>query len=169
MGRQPELAAFELGTPGGFFLRTAAYLIDSLVIIFPMVIVWYALGMPVPETEAEIIGYLENPPEEFQTFLMVNVILDLLYRTIFVALFATTPGKRIFSMYVVRGDGSRISHLRVLARQSLVALLHLIPFGVFVFLVVAFRQDRRGLHDLICDTVVIRRQRQPVNPDSRPR
>ena len=62
-------------------------------------------------------------------------------------------GKRLFRLYVVRTDGSRVGPGRALARH-LASLLSMLILGIG-FLMIAFRQDKRGLHDLICDTVVI--------------
>jgi uncharacterized RDD family membrane protein YckC len=58
-------------------------------------------------------------------------------------------------LYVVRTDGSRVGIGRALARY-----LAYVPSAIILgggFLMIAWRQDKRGLHDLICDTVVIRR------------
>ena len=157
--RRPQPAAFEMGSPGGFWFRSAAYIVDSLVVVFPLVLLWILTGQPVPESFDEI---LDQPPgyERLQLLVMVTT---LVYDTALITFFATTVGKRAFGMYVVRSDGSRVGPGRALARHLLTALSINLTLG-FIFLVVAFRQDRRGLHDLICDTVVIRRRRQSQGP-----
>ena len=73
-----------------------------------------------------------------------------LYFSILVAAWSTTVGKLIFGLRVVRNDGSKIGVGRASAR----ALCYLLSFIVLYigFLMIAFREDRRGLHDLICDT-----------------
>ena len=157
--RRPQPAALEMGSPGGFWFRSAAYIVDSLVVVFPLVLLWILTGQPVPESFDEI---LDQPPgyERLQLLVMVTT---LVYDTALITFFATTVGKRAFGMYVVRSDGSRVGPGRALARHLLTALSINLTLG-FIFLVVAFRQDRRGLHDLICDTVVIRRRRQSQGP-----
>ena len=158
-----RLAAFELGGPGGFWFRTIAYLIDTLVIVLPSVFLWLLLGQPTPEDFSQIM----EPPEGYERLQFLVIILTLIYDTALITFWATTVGKRAFGLYVVRSDGSRVGLFRALARHILTALSANLTLGL-IFLVVAFREDRRGLHDLICDTVVIQRhrQRQPEHPYS---
>ena len=85
----------------------------------------------------------------------INWSISILYAPILLAIWATTVGKRALGMYVVRTDGSRIGFWRALGRE-LAKLLSFITLGAG-FWMVAFREDKRGLHDLIADTVVVRR------------
>ena len=150
----PTLGAFALGRPGGFWLRLPAYLIDGLVIAVPLVVLWLLLGLPIPTTMEEIA----NPPEGYDRLQLLSLLLNLIYDTALITIWATTLGKRPFGLYVVRSDGSRIGPGRALARHLLTELSFMFTLGL-IFLVVAFRRDKRGLHDLICDTVVIQRRR----------
>ena len=150
----PTLGAFALGRPGGFWLRLPAYLIDGLVIAVPLVVIWLLLGLPIPTTMEEIA----NPPEGYDRLQLLSLLLNLIYDTALITIWATTLGKRPFGLYVVRSDGSRIGPGRALARHLLTELSFMFTLGL-IFLVVAFRRDKRGLHDLICDTVVIQRRR----------
>ena len=146
------LEAFALGAPGGFWGRSLAYIIDTLVIVLPLVVLWMLMGQPVPASTDEILA----PPPGYGRLQLLVLLLTLAYDTLLITLWATTVGKRAFGLYVVRSDGSRVGPGRALARHLLTALSANLTLG-FIFLVVAFRRDRRGLHDLICDTVVIRR------------
>ena len=148
---QTQLAAFEMGSPGGFWLRAAAYIIDTLVIVFPLVFLWIIFGQPVPENFDQLL----DPPSGYDRLQVLVLFLTLAYDTALITYFATTVGKRAFGLYVVRSDGSRVGLVRALARHLLTAVSANLTLG-FIFLVVLFREDRRGLHDLICDTVVIR-------------
>jgi uncharacterized RDD family membrane protein YckC len=84
-----------------------------------------------------------------------GLALNLVYYTVAFSIWSTTLGKRPFNLYVVRTDGSKLSVARALAR-ALAYRLSILTLGIG-FVIVALRQDRRGLHDLLCDTVVIRR------------
>ena len=86
---------------------------------------------------------------------MVELMLNLLYFTIPIAIWSTTAGKRALGLYVVRTDGSKLGIGRAIARFFAYSLSAL-TLGIG-FLMIAFRQDKRGLHDLVCDTVVIKR------------
>lgn len=71
-----------------------------------------------------------------------------------------TIGKRVLDMAVVRSDGSPITLLRyIFLRVVPVALLAAIPLvGRFVGLIdplLIFGKERRCLHDLIADTIVV--------------
>lgn len=163
-GRQEQqdrdrLPAFEMGAPGSFWFRSLAYIIDSLVIVLPLVFLWIVLGQPIPENFEQIL----DPPEGYDRLQVLVLFLTMAYDTALITYFATTVGKRAFGLYVVRTDGSRVGFVRALARHLITALSANLTLG-FIFLVVLFRADRRGVHDLICDTVVIRRQRQQAPP-----
>ena len=161
LGGGGRWAAFEMGEPGGFWFRAAAYIIDSLVIVLPLVMLWVILGQPLPESFDQIV----DPPEGYDRLQILVLFLTMAYDTALITYFATTVGKRALGLYVVRTDGSRVSFARALARHFVTALSANLTLGL-IFLFVLFREDRRGVHDLICDTVVIRRYRQryPSNP-----
>ena len=144
--------------PAGFSVRLVACLIDIIflsVLIFVLLIVAYAFA----EASSESSHYL-NPSSDDDASLTVwlniaSYIVNTLYFAIGVAVWSTTIGKRIFRLYVVRHDGSKVGFGRALARW-LCYFLSLLTLGIG-FLIIAFRQDKRGLHDLICDTIVVKR------------
>jgi uncharacterized RDD family membrane protein YckC len=124
---------FPAGRPAGFWIRVAAAIIDAIVL--------------------SVIGAVLNlaPLGE-----VLEIIVSALYYTVGVSIWSTTPGKRAVGIYVLRPDGSKVGPGRAFARW-----LAYIPSTVLLlggYLMVAFRRDKRALHDLICDTVVVRRQ-----------
>ena len=158
-------AAFALGMPGGFWIRVLPFIIDRLIIPLPLILLWMLLGLPTPDFSTLEESF--NSPPAFRSLQITIPFLVLLYDTAFIALYGATPGKQVFGLYVVRADGSRIGWGRALVRHLLTTLtLNLavitVGLGALIFLVVAFHPDKRGLHDLICDTVVVRRDRQEV-------
>ena len=106
-----------------------AYLIDLLILIVLYVI--YA-----------IIG----PPSGF-----AGNIVAIAFSVGFVWVLVMSPGKCVLGLHVLRPDGSRAGLGRKFCRFLVSGFTSYIDF-----LMIAFRKDRRGLHDLICDTVVIR-------------
>lgn len=75
--------------------------------------------------------------------------------------YGQTIGKRIVKIKIVRSDGDRASLGRILGlRIILVTILESIPFlgGLFSLVNVCFifRDDRRCIHDLMADTVVVK-------------
>ena len=130
------------GEPAGFWIRFAAYLLDSIVLLVVTIII----GV-IAFTGAATDG-------KFGLSDYIGYVIGIAYFTIFVALWRTTAGKRLLRLYVVRTDGSRLGPGRSLAR-SLAYVVSTVPF-LLGFVMIGVREDKRGLHDLICDTQVVR-------------
>ena len=133
---------YAVGEPAEFSIRLAAYLIDVAIAIAAVLIIELVFGMA---------GF----PDGLALF--ASAVIELLYYAIGWSRWGTTIGKRVFNLYVLRPDGSKIGFRRALGR-CFASWVSLLALGIG-FLMIAFRQDRRGLHDLMCDTVVVRRQR----------
>ena len=132
----PPPAAFNQNDPGESWRRLLAACIDGIVVwIFTTLLGGILLG------DLNLAAFLS---------------LWSIYNAALIAIWATTPGKRAFGLYVVRTDGSKVSAGMALARSLAAVVSTLTIIGI---LLIVFRQDKRGLHDLICDTVVIRRRR----------
>ena len=158
-------AAFALGEPAGFWIRALPFIIDYFIVVAIFILLWVVVlgqSIPAPTTWAELAADLADPNSEYnaQGFnrTALSWVLAIIYHAALVSLWATTLGKRVFGIYVVRTDGSRVGPGRAVARQA-IKVLSEFTVGL-LFLLVAFREDKRGLHDLICDTVVLRRDRQ---------
>ena len=130
--------AFESGAPGGFWLRAFALIIDAIVLFV---------------VSAIIEALLDEDLSSVVT--LIDLALAILYPAVFIGAWETTIGKRVFKLYVVRSDGSRCGFWRALFRTFATIISGLILF--IGYLMVAARQDKRALHDLIADTAVIRR------------
>ena len=128
VGRILSLPA-QAGMPAGFWIRLAAHMIDLAVLT-----VLYAVYVIIASQSAS-----------------AEAILTIACLTALVWILVTSPGKRALSLYVLRPDGSRVGLGRKFFR-----FLAWIFGGYIVCLMIAFRKDKRGLHDLICDTVVVR-------------
>ncbi len=126
-----------VGRPAGFWIRLAAYIIDGLLLDLP---IYLALDVGL-----DLGGLPTN---------LVSVIASVTYYTAGVAHWQTTIGKNVFGLRVLRVDGSKVSVGRALGR-ALSYYVSAFIFGIG-FLMIAFRRDKRGLHDLICDTVVVK-------------
>ena len=143
---EPRAAGFggyreSVGEPGGFWIRAVAYLID------------YVVSAAIAVAIMAIIFMVDYTLVDSPVILLISFIL---YRAIGWSVWSTTVGKRIFNLYVVKSDGSKIGFWLALARCLCYAVSGL-PL-LAGFLIIAFREDKRGLHDFICDTVVVRRR-----------
>jgi uncharacterized RDD family membrane protein YckC len=64
-----------------------------------------------------------------------------------------TPGKRICGIHIIREDGRRVTAALALGRY-LAYIISAIPLGIG-FIMVAFTDQKKGLHDMICGTRVM--------------
>ena len=125
------------GVPGGFWIRFLASVIDGVLLIIVISVL------------SALLGTLDG----FNTFLAICI--GGTYYTIGVGVWGTTIGKKTFGLYTVRLDGTKIGLGRALARY----LSYWISYFIILigFIMIGLREDKRGLHDLICDTMVIKR------------
>lgn len=135
------------GVPGehrfaGFWIRVTAEGIDAFVLGLITVVPALALAFNVPDW----------------TLNFVELLVVVVYYTIFPASgWQATPGKRLLGIHLITADGGRITVLRAFARFWAVILSGaLLAIG---YLMVAFTDEKTGLHDLICNTRVIHGRR----------
>jgi len=120
---------------GGFWIRVVAWLVDYVV---------GAVAVAVARAVFGPIGVL-----------LVLPLLLLYYPLLESSGRQATFGKQICGLAVTDSRGERISFGRGLARQ-LAKFLSAMALGVG-FLMVAFTDRKRGLHDMIAGTLVVRR------------
>ncbi len=136
------------GVPAGFWIRLLAWLVDTVLLVaFQLLLLTLVPGISVESYYSD---------DSFWTWPdTVMTIVGAAYYTLGVSLYSTTVGKRAFGLYVLRRDGSRISGLRAFGRHMASGLSALV-LGVG-YLMIGVSSDKRGLHDHICDTVVVKR------------
>ena len=137
---------------GGFWIRFLALIIDVIILSVIRLILWLPLLM-------RII----SAPEEAQSlrFIGIQMLVNLVdfmirigYGTYFVGRFGATPGKMACGLKVVLPDGGKVTYPRALARCFAQILSGLI-LGIG-FLMAAFDEEKRALHDRICETRVVK-------------
>ena len=131
--------------PAGLLPRFIAWIVDFLILsVLQTVIIVIWPGF----TEYLDFGAGLHPVD------LLAIALAALYYAVTVSVWAGTIGKRALGLYVVRPDGRKVGFGRALARYF-AGILSFLLFGVG-YLMILLRRDRRGLHDLICDTAVVR-------------
>lgn len=132
----------------GFWIRVLAAVLDEFLRQSAKVILVSAFMKLLPEAA--------GPSWTFGISLFAGLLgraLDMLYETWFVGKFGATPGKMACGLRVVRPDGSPLSYPRALARYwAKVLNFFTLMIG---FVMIAFDEEKRGLHDRICDTRVV--------------
>lgn len=134
----------------GFWIRVGAKIIDSLIL--------YAVQLPLqivstmfvqPKSEKEALAVLL--PAVIVMFL--SMAIQFGYYIFFVGKYGATPGKMVCKIKIVRSNGDPLSYGRATGRLFAEMLSGLI-LGIG-YLMVAFDDEKRALHDRICDTRVI--------------
>ena len=148
--RVPVGALFPAGRPAGFWIRVAAALIDGIVLMAAQLVL-IALWPGISLSE-----YFVSEEATWTALDWIVLAGNALYHTLGVSIWATTVGKRVMGIHVLRPDGSKAGPGRAFARYLANALSALLLFAGY--LMVAIRRDKRALHDLICDTVVVHRR-----------
>ncbi len=145
--------------PAGFWVRLFAFVIDWILLSIATFLLYVILSV------ALLAGAdLGDPTAElsdrdswliFLFFFILPLLLYTLYFTIGVAAWKTTIGKRILRLYVEAPGGARVGVGRAFARY----LGYYVSFFLICagFILIGLHPYKRGLHDLMADTVVVKR------------
>ena len=131
----------------GFWVRLGAFFVDTIVLL-AVALILYAVFVDGAFTDSA-------DPDASNTVNLVVILIDAAYFATLVAVWRATLGKRVFGLYIARPDGSRVGFWRALFRYF--ASFLSAAFLLIGFVMIGLRRDKRGLHDLICDTLVLRR------------
>ena len=126
--------------------RILAYFIDGLIIgLLRSVLTMAGLGVQV-----EIFGVVSR-----QLTTLQNMLLIMVYFVGF-AVFnqGLTFGKLALNLKIKTTDGNQPSHNQVIIREAVKAIL--MPISLISFIICLVRDDRKALHDMIADTIVVR-------------
>ena len=139
----------------GFGIRLAAYLIDLLILVVVDAIVIFGVVLLTRAT-------IQQPEFARDTGLSVSkylcTLIGLVYFIYFWGRKGSTPGKKMLKLGVRQrlyptatigiGDGKAFVRLIGYAISSFLLFLP--------FLMILFNQERRGLHDFLAGTIVVR-------------
>jgi uncharacterized RDD family membrane protein YckC len=137
---------------GGFWIRVGAKVIDGIIITIVDVIIIFLFGLVM----RQLIS-MEQETIAVASVMLQNIllwVLSLAYVTYFLGKYGATPGKMACGLKVVRPDGEKISYARACGRALAEILSAMILY--IGYIMVAFDEEKRALHDRICDTRVIK-------------
>lgn len=140
--------------PVASWRRLTAFFIDVLALSLAMLTVWQVSSL-LPGLEWANTLEVSSSPDYDITIRWPGIVIITLNYTVCVAVWSATLGKKALGLQTLRPNGSRIGIGRAFAR--FIVFWCSVPFLMLPFLMIIFRRDKRGLHDLICDTVVVRR------------
>ena len=141
---------------GGFWIRVGAKLIDSIImgvlVMIPVALIFFlAWGTQGPGSQPPDSAFLAMQI----LFQLGSILIVVAYNTFFIAKYAATPGKMVCGLKVVMADGSRVSGWRAFGRAWADQLSAMICY--IGYIIVAFDEEKRALHDHICNTRVVRK------------
>jgi uncharacterized RDD family membrane protein YckC len=137
---------------GGFWIRVGAALLDAVLLnIVFFIISAFWMGASGINRAADPLKLLALEG----WLLLIQLIIGVSYEVFFIGRFGATPGKMTCRLKVVTADGGRLSYAGALGRYFSKAVSGLLV-GIG-YLMVAFDEEKRGLHDRMCNTRVIRK------------
>ncbi len=135
----------------GFWIRFVAHFVDQIIVGIGSGVIGFVVGL------LFAVGARNNPALMVVAqgiSMLLGIGMAAVYYTWFVGKYGATPGKMILKLKVVRADGMPLSYGRSCGRyfsyiiSSITCLIGYIMAG--------FDDEKRALHDRICDTRVIR-------------
>jgi uncharacterized RDD family membrane protein YckC len=142
---------------GGFWIRFLAKMIDGIILS----IVQWAIMIPLSML---IMPSMMQSNEQFPTpgffiFIGVQILvgfaLPLGYGTFFLGRFGATLGKMACRLKVVTPEGDKITYMRAFGRFWAEVISYMIL--AIGYIMAAFDDEKRALHDRICSTRVVKK------------
>lgn len=165
-----EKNASETKEYAGFWIRFGAYLLDSIIIGVPLMILTFAILFAFLGSSGVLDAMLEDPEyleasmtdEQAMKLLLGYLLAVLLNFILTVAYYAGmhaskwqgTVGKKLLGLKVTDINGQRISFWRGLGRY--IAMVFLSAIFLIGYIMAAFTAKKQSLHDMIAGTVVIK-------------
>jgi uncharacterized RDD family membrane protein YckC len=137
---------------GGFWIRFLARLADGLLLtVVNSLITLPFTGLlalePTDEASAAFIG-------GFCLLMLLQLGVSIGYEVGFVGSKGATPGKMLLGLKIVMADGGKVSYARALGRQLSTFVSSIVL--MIGYIMAAFDDEKRALHDHMCNTRVIR-------------
>jgi uncharacterized RDD family membrane protein YckC len=151
---------------GGFWLRFAAYLIDSVVILLGATLISIPLisltGLGELLSQIHIGEELNDAGVFFfiglfLLFGVVSLAVTWLYHALMESSeWQATVGKRAVGIIVTDAEGRRVSFARATGRHFAKIVSNLIPLEIG-YIMAGFTQKKQALHDMLANCLILRR------------
>lgn len=146
----------------GFWVRLSAYVIDSVIVFFGLLFVRLFLTAIVSLAGGTALG--GNIVFSYTLKDIVLYMFHVLYFILFTYLCGTTPGKRALNLSVISAkEEEKLAFLDVLYRETVGRFLCSVTICIG-YIMAGIDGQKRGLHDMLCDTRVIYAKRVKVYP-----
>jgi uncharacterized RDD family membrane protein YckC len=153
------MVAVEGAPPAGFWIRFVAYMIDALIVTaVSAFVIAIAVGVVILTDESLD---LENPGGIIIGATLLVIAVLIVINWLYEALMTSSPrgatlGKMALGLRIVRFDGAQLSFGRATARHFVKAIATpAVPLFIG-YIMAAFTNRKRALHDILVETLVIR-------------
>ena len=148
-------------TYAGFWVRAAAYVIDSVLVFFGLLIVRLIMSGVMSLTEGTVL----SGDILFQYTLkdIALYIAQVLYFILCTYYTGTTLGKRAMNLRVVAEGEKELTFFNVVYRETIGRFLSAIILHIG-YIIAGIDPQKRALHDIHCETRVIYGRRVQVYP-----
>lgn len=137
----------------GFWIRTGASLIDSVIfLVLTIPLMYLVYGNDYLASEAFSLGYFD---------ITINYLLPIIATILFWMYKSGTPGKLALKLYVVDATTGNPLSLKQSAIRYIGYIASTIPLFLGFFWV-GWDKKKQGWHDKMADTVVVRPQNKGV-------
>ena len=145
----------------GFWVRLAAYCLDLGIVWIGLLFVNLAVGIA-----SMAAGDVFRTQILFR-YTLKDILLYVLQAAYFILLTyytGTTLGKRLMNLRVVNADGrERLDFINVVYRETVGRFLCGLSIGIG-YIMAGVDREKRGLHDMLCDTRVVYGKKIKVFP-----
>lgn len=157
-----------ISTYAGFWLRFVAFVIDWIIVyvlqsfvLVPFLAVLgitFASQMPDPDniTNAEAMGMVASIVAAGAVATLISTVVGVFYWTLMESSkYQATIGKLALGLRVTDMDGKNLDFVKALIRNLSKIISGLIL--LIGYIMAAFTEKRQGLHDIIANTLVVKK------------
>jgi uncharacterized RDD family membrane protein YckC len=141
-------------TYAGFWIRFAAALLDGIILFVAGIVVQLPFARMLSSRR------IEDTLIALGAVYLLDMAIGATYEGVFISRFGATPGKMALDLKVVRPDGGPVSLGRAVGRyfaKMVSAIILMIGY-----IMAGFDSEKRALHDMMCDTRVIKAIKPPL-------
>lgn len=149
----------------GFVRRWAAFFLDSLILGIPIIILAMVLGMAM--TGDDLLTSTQSNTFQGVYYLLIFVVKPVYYAGMESSASQATLGKMAMGIKVTDESGHRLSFGHALGRWFAAALSYITLY--IGFLMAAFTDRKRALHDMVASTLVVDKWAYTDYPDRQKR
>ena len=139
---------------GGFWIRVVAYIIDGILLNIVFGVLGVVMGVSLMPTRFSNLDSVDALGAMGQLQLVSLILTWLYFALMESSARGATVGKMILGLRVVTDQGNRLSFLHATGRFFAKFISTIIL--CIGFIMVAFTDRKRGLHDIIASTLVVK-------------